>query len=286
MKETMTETTVLRDSEIEEAIAAVRAELYPERCVTAMGRPVRMRRAFLNSVDLTMVEPGFFPLSTTGYRSVHTPHSFDTEVTTSKLYDFIEGGIEELAAERVVERESEMERFFRKAKKKAAERVDGWERGRMVRKIISMTLSRGWVENRIMTAKEEARNEIVEVALLLYRQINKLPRATEAMWKDEPPRWNMDAYNERVEDANEQLDAFEAAYASGGLFGSEADFSLVLQHASLTIRDAYGVDRRDESRYQSDVRREVRSEYGVVALQEEHLDLLAERLVDAGFTGS
>lgn len=283
MQEIMTKPATVHAQERDALIEGVRAKLYPERCVTAMERPVRMRRGFLNSINLTMIEPGFFPVSTTGYRSVHTPYSFAKEIATDALYEYMEGGIEELAKERVKERRSEMKRFFSQTKKKAAKRVDGWEKGRMVRKIIGMTTSRGWIEDRIMTAKEEDRNEIVEAALLLYRQIGKLPRATKKVWKEERSAWSVESYNERVEEAREQLGAFEDAYASGGLFGTEADFSLVFQNASSTIRNVYGVRRRDEGRYTSDVRRDVRKECGVDVLKEGHLDLLAERLVDAGF---
>jgi len=269
-------------AEIAERVETIRETLYPERCVRVMGERVLLKRGFLNSVNVRMVDRGFFPLSPTGYRSIQTPYSFGDEVATDTLYDFIEAGLEDMAEERMVVRDAEIKRFRKQA---AAERAERWEEGAMVRKVIRMTTSRGWIEDRIMTARERDRNTIVEAAIRLYSHAAAFPRATQDTWKGEPVRWTLEMYNQRLDRAKEKLQTFEAAYESGGLFGTPADFRPVLENASCTIRRAYGarLTTREGRIYREDVACDVRAEVGVEALEEGHLNLLAQRLVEAGF---
>jgi len=266
------------------AIEAIRERLKPERIVSCQGRPVRLVGSWRWSVRATIVEPGFFTVSETGFRSIQTPLWWldKAGISEEEAFDYVEAQLDGIA-------EASMESRLKTRKRLTHTLPEG---GHPVRLVVMLTRpSQDTLAGLILTGEGEERRRLIRSAIRLYELARQLPEMTEEEWaKAMTPttsRWTLEQYQRRRTTAHETLAMLNAAH-SGGLFSGEEDLRPCVEAATLQLQRVYRkvvgmtieeiVQDSNIGWWEDAVRHEMRDDLGLDVLRPQHLDELAERM--------
>ena len=270
-------------------VEQIQARLVPEIIVRISGEPVRITISLRGSVSATMVKKGYFPISTTGYRSVLAGgarvlkrQNGGTVPSIRKTFGLAVATLRNLPEKK----ESDVQDVARRCKK--AQALDPKRRpiGTIVR---ANSPKIGKIADAALTSALGRRDEIIEAGIRKFERASRLPEPNYEKIK-EHRNWTVSAYNDRVEKIEENLQVLNTAQ-SGSLFTGDPDLSPLLEKASLGVRAAYvrdGYMRWEDADLggnvsESSVRRRLRHELEVDALSSpSELSALARGLSNAG----
>ena len=270
-------------------IEEIRARLVPEIIVSVGGVPVRITISLQGSVSATMVKKGYFPISTTGYRSVLPggarvlkrqnggtvpPIRKTFEIAVAKLHNLPE------------KKENDVQDVVRRCKKTPA--LD--PKRRPIRTIVRASSPKiSKIADAALTSAPSRRDDIIDAGIRKFERASRLPEPSYEKIK-EHRNWTISSYNDSAQRIEESLQILNKAQ-SGSLFTGDPDLSPLLAKASLGVRAAYVRDGQmrwedaglEEVLSESSVRRRLRHEVGIDALSSpSHLSALARRLSDKG----
>ena len=270
-------------------VEAIQARLVPEIIVRISGEPVRITVSLWGNVSATMVRKGYFPISTTGYRSVLAGgarvlkrQNGGTVPSIRKTFGLAVATLRNLPEKK----ENDVQDVVRRCKK--AQALDPKRRpiGTIVR---ANSPKIGKIANAALTSAPDWRDDVIEAGIRKFERASRLPEPNYEKIK-EHRNWTVSAYNDRVEKIEESLQVLNTAQ-SGSLFTGDQDLSPLLEKASLGVRAAYvrdGYMRWEDADLggnvsESSVRRRLRHELGVDALSSpSELSALARELSSAG----
>jgi hypothetical protein len=275
-KETHTE-KVQADEDRPEELESALAE---EQITQVKGRPVRLTLTLAGRVRATMVEPGPFPVSRTGFRSVMHGLRRD-QIAREKSADQIYDRSERLLVDLVEENGPPAAKTIRRCRPLEVDPV-----GQPIAAIVKGTSpSRKELANELLTASFEKRTEIIEAGMRLYQQTVSYPEPDWDVLRAHR-NWSPTSYMARRQQAAETLEMLKRAH-SNGLFAGEEDLGMALEAALVNVRAAYvqaGWDCEPDYNWKSEGshRRYLRAKHGVDALRVEAHGELARRLVKYG----
>lgn len=257
----------------------IRDELIDERIVEIDGRPVRVSVRTNGSVVAEMVEPGRFPVSTTGYRSVlfgmkGVRRDLQGETPTPEtLYTDAIAGLEG-----VVEKKQEtVDNAIRRCNEEKTRSPE-----KPISTIVDHTSPSGHkLANLLLTEEGRTREEIIEAGIRLYEQTKRLD---EPEWSviEEHRAWTRSSYQAKRQRAAETLRMLREA-RSQGLFDGARNLDPAIEMSSPHIQWAYdGCQARVENTgSEGTIRQVVRENLNVDALTGNDLEVLAQLLVKA-----
>lgn len=270
-------------------VEEIQARLVPEIIVGVCGEPVRITISLQGSVGATMVREGYFPISTTGYRSVLPggprvlkrqnggtvpPIRKTFEIAVAKLHNLPE------------KKENDVQDVVRRCKKTPA--LD--PKRRPIRTIVRASSPKiSKIADAALTSAPDRRGEIIEAGIRKFERASSLPEPSYEKIKEQR-NWTISSYNDSAQRIEESLLVLNKAQ-SGSLFTGDPDLSSLLRKSSLGVRAAYVRDGYmsweeadlGEVVSESSVRRRLRHDLGTDALSSpSQLSALARRLSDKG----
>lgn len=260
-----------------ERLDEIREKLMDERIVEVEGRPVRLSVRTNGSVVAEMVEPGAFPVSTTGYRSVLfgmrevLTHVRGGSLTPKELYEDAIAGLEGIAEKKQETVRSAIRR---------CEEEKPYSPGKPISTIVRHTSPSGHkLANLLLTEDGGKREEIIEAGIRLYEQTVRLE---EPKWDviDEHRAWTRSSYQAKRQQAAETLRMLREA-RSRGLFDGARNLGPALEESAPQIQWAYeGCQTSvEDATSEAAIRQVVREELEVDALTGEDLEVLANLLL-------
>lgn len=259
----------------------MREQLPGERIVEVDGRPVRLVMRLHSGICATMVKPGYFPVSETGYRSILFGFGGvrstlnDEEGTVDEVFADAEAGLEGLPDEKREGRQSVIQRCESEAPDR--ERAQNRPIGTIV---TYMSPSARKLANTLLTSRPHTQSDVIEAGIRQYEHTIRLPEPNWTIIEDHRA-WTKTGYQYRKQKAAETLRMLREA-RSGGLFCGAENLEPALQVASPSVRKAYGWVP-DNPTHEADIRADLRAERDTTALTGPDLDLLADDLVAAGY---
>lgn len=270
-------------------VEEIQARLVPEIIVGVCGEPVRITISLQGSVSATMVKKGYFPISTTGYRSVLPggprvlkrqnggtvpPIRKTFELAVAKLCNLPE------------KKENDVQDVVRRCKKTPA--LD--PKRRPIRTIVRASSPKiSKIADAALTSAPSRRDDIIDAGIRKFERASRLPEPSYEKIK-EHRNWTASAYNDSAQRIEESLLVLNKAQ-SGSLFTGAPDLSPLLGKASLGVRAAYvreGYMSWEDAGLgevvsESSVRRRLRYDLGTDALSSpSQLTTLARQLSDKG----
>jgi hypothetical protein len=263
-----------------ERLDEIREQLMDERVIEVEGRPVRLSVRMSGAVVAEMIEPGAFPVSTTGYRSVLfgmrdvLTHVQGETPTPEELYEDAVAGLEGIA-EKKQETVGDTIRRCEEEKEGSPERP--------IRTIVEHTSPSGRkLANMLLTEDGQRREDIIEAGIRLYE---KTVRLEEPEWSviSDHRAWTKTSYQAKRQQAAETLRMLREA-RSRGLFDGARNLSPALEESAPQIQWAYeGCQASvEDATSEGAVRQVVREELGVDALAGNDLEVLANLLLKVG----
>jgi hypothetical protein len=267
--------TSARETEVGE----IRDQLIDERIAEIEGRPVRLSVRTNGSVVAEMVEPGRFPVSPTGYRSVlfgmkgvlrrmkgETP-------TPEELYTDAMAGLEGV----VEKKQDTVEKAIRRCNEEKTRSPE-----KPISTIVDHTSPSGHkLANLLLTEEGQKREEIIEAGIRLYEKTIRLEEPEWSVIK-EHRAWTRSSYQAKRQQAAETLRMLREA-RSRGLFDGARNLAPAIEMSTPHIQWAYQgcQESVENTSAEGTIRQVVREELGVDALTGCDLEVLAQLLVKA-----
>jgi len=252
----------------------MRERILPDTIHEIEGRPVRITPAAI-TLEATMVEPGVFPVSGTGFRSI-AGLWWGVKQDEMDMGEAVEAAVkvaEGVAKERMEALSQPVQPPRGGVPDVVAGQTPGTEGEEAQRWVGHLASFSGpqTVSNRILTGPKERRQDIAEAYIPVYERAVRI-----APLPDDHP--NADLVNGGIEKAKTCLEILNGV-RSGGLFSGEENLTPAIEAASQNVRIAYGGTPRLDIITEGVLRKDLRDELGVSALtEEEHLELLARRI--------
>lgn len=235
-----------------EKIRRLHDALSEETIIEVEGRPVRLTLLLSGELQATMVQPGRFPISNTGFRSIMHGLRSRYLVGLDSSENPETGGTKPEEASEHAAGEEEVYKTGKAAlddltgeSKPLSETVIRSCQDSLpapkddpIRAITEGTVpSRKKLANTILTAAREKRPEIIEAGIRQYQQTVRLPEPDPCRFEHRR-HWSAALYRKKLKTAEGTLQMLREARQKG-LFSGNQDLSMALEVASTPVCATY-----------------------------------------------